>query len=343
MGFGFMISYLLMIPLLVSFLTVVFLMPLWIRKAKSIGLVWEDMNKIKSDKIAGSGGMIVLLAFCLSVLVYIAYRVFSIGAKNGYLVEIFALLIIAIFMGFIGFVDDLFGWKHGGLSMNSRLILTLMGSIPLMAINAGKSLVDIPLLGIIDLGLIYPLFFIPLGVVATTTTFNLLAGFNGLEAGQGAILFSGFALVAYMTGNPWLAVVCLCLVLALLGFLVFNRFPAKVFPGDIMTYVIGGLIASVCIVGNFERIAIFFYIPYILEVFLKLRGNLKKHSFGKPLSNGSLDLVYDRIYSLNHLAIYSMKKLGIKPTEKKAVILLWSFQFVVILIGFFIFRKSLFI
>ncbi len=331
-----------MIPLIVSFLTVVFLMPRWIRKAKSIGLIWDDMNKIKGDKVAGSGGIIVLLAFCLSILIYVAYRVFSLGTKNGSLVEIFALLIIAIFMGFVGFVDDLFGWKHGGLSMNSRFVLVLLGSVPLIAINAGKSLVDLPFFGIVDLGLIYPLLFIPLGVVATTTTFNILAGFNGLEAGQGAILFSGFALVSYMTGAPWLALLCLCLVLALIGFLIFNRFPSKVFPGDVMTYAIGGLVASVCIVGNFERIAIFFYTPYIIEVFLKLRGNLKKSSFGKPREDGSLDLLYDRIYSLNHLAIYTLKKIGIRATEKRAVILLWSFQIVVILIGLLIFKKNIF-
>lgn len=337
-----MVSYLLAVPLLISFILVVLLMPFWIRKVRSIGLVWEDMNKTQGQGVAGSGGTIVLLSFCLSVLLYIAYRVFTLGTKNGSLVEIFALMLIAIFMGFIGFVDDLFGWRHGGLSMNSRLILALLGSIPLIAINAGRSLVNLPFFGVIDLGLIYPLFFIPLGVVATTTTFNMFAGFNGLEAGQGAILFSGFALVAYLTGNPWLSVICLCLVFALLGFLIFNWTPAKVFPGDVITYAVGGLIASVAIVGNFERIAIFFYIPYIMEVFLKLRGNLKKYSFGKPVSDGSLDLLYDKIYSMNHLAIYILKKLGVKATEKRAVLLLFAFQILIIVLGLFLFRKGLF-
>jgi UDP-N-acetylglucosamine--dolichyl-phosphate N-acetylglucosaminephosphotransferase len=332
-----------MIPLLVSFLTVIFLMPFWIRKVRSIGLVWDNMNRLNSPKLAGSGGMMVLLAFCLSVLFYIAYMIFSLGTKNGSLVEIFALLIIVIFMGFIGFVDDLFGWRQGGLSMNSRLILALLGSIPLIAINAGKSLVELPFFGIVELGLIYPLFFIPLAVVATTTTFNMFAGFNGLEAGQAAILFSGFALVSYVTGNPWLSVICLCLVVALISFLIFNWYPAKVLPGDVLTYAVGGLIAAVCIVGNFERIAVFFYIPYILEVCLKLRGNLNKYSFGKPLPNDSLDLLYDRIYSLNHLAIYLLKKFGIKPTEKRAVLLLYSFQILIIIIGLFIFRENLFV
>lgn len=317
-------------------------MPFWIKKVKSIGLIWDDMNKSLGEKVAGSGGVIVLLGFCLSSLAYVAYRVFNLGTKNGSLVEIFALLIIVLFMGFIGFIDDLFGWRRGGLSMRSRLVLALVGSIPLVAINAGRSLIALPFIGSVDLGLVYPLFFIPLGIVATTTTFNMLAGFNGLEAGQGAIMLSALALVAHFTGNSWLAVICLCFVSALLAFILFNWSPAKVFPGDVLTYALGALIAGVAIVGNFERIAVFFYIPYILEVFLKLRGGLKKHSFGKPNKDGFLDLLYDRVYSVNHLAILLLKKMGIKSTEKRAVMLILAFQILVIVIGLIIFRKGIF-
>src|SRR6185436_2120129 len=106
-----MTSYILILPLAISLIAVLFLMPWWIRKVEFIGLVWEDMNKIKSEKVAGSGGLIVLLAFLLGVLSYISYRVFVLGIKNGNLVEIFAILVSVIFMGFIGFMDDLLGWK----------------------------------------------------------------------------------------------------------------------------------------------------------------------------------------------------------------------------------------
>lgn len=337
-----MISLYLVIPLIVSLAVTLVLMPFWIRKVKSIGLVWDDMNKIKSDKVAGSGGVIVLLAFLIGSLTYVAYRVFSLETKNGSLVEIFALLIMVIFMGFIGFIDDLFGWRHGGLSMKSRVMLVIFGAIPLIAINAGKSIMSFPIIGSVDLGLLYPLFFIPLGVLATTTTFNILAGFNGLEAGQGIILLSSLSFVAYLTGNAWLSIISLCMVLALIGFIYFNWNPAKVFPGDVMTYSIGVLIAAVAIVGNFEKIAVFFYLPYILEVILKLRGGLKKPSFGKPLPNGGLDNNYNKWYSLNHVAISLMKKLGIKSTEKRAVILIWTFQIIIVLAGFYFFRNIIF-
>lgn len=332
-----MVSYILIIPLVVAFLITFLLIPFWIRKVKSIGLVWEDMNKLKGERVAGSGGIIVLLAFLVSVLTYVSYKVFILDSHNGSLIEIFAILIMVTFMGFVGFIDDLFGWRRGGLSMSSRILIAIFGAIPLIAINAGKSGITFPFVGMVDIGLLYPLFFIPLGVVATTTTFNMLAGFNGLEAGQGIILFSALSIVAYVTGASWLAVLCLCMVLALFGFIYYNWSPAKVFPGDVMTYSIGVLIAAVAIVGNFERIAVFFYLPYILEVCLKLRGRLKKQSFGKPMSDGSIDLPYEKIYSLNHLAIKTMKKLNVKPTEKKAVMLIWAFQIAIVLVGLVLF------
>ena len=338
-----MTSYILILPLSISLITVLFLMPWWIRKVKFIGLVWNDMNKLDSEKkVAGSGGLIVLLAFLLGALSYVAYRVFVLGVRNGNLIEIFAILISIIFMGFIGFMDDLLGWRRGGLSIKSRVLLVIFGSIPLIAINAGKSILSLPIIGAVDIGLLYPLFLIPLGFLATTTTFNMLAGFNGLEAGQGVILLSGLGLVAYLTGSPWLSVICFCIVLALIGFLKYNLVPARAFPGDVITYAIGALIAAVTIVGNFEKIAFFFYIPYVIEVVLKLRGNLKKSSFGRPMKDGTLENQYSRIYSLNHLSILVLKKMGIKSSEKNAVLLIWSFQITIILIGLFIFRSSLF-
>lgn len=335
-------NYFLILPLAVSILVVLLLMNWWIRKVKSIGLVWDDMNKIKGEKVSGSGGLIVLLAFLLSVLSYVAYRVFILKSENGFLTEIFVIMTMVTFMGFVGFVDDLFGWRKGGLSARSRVLLAVFGAIPLIAIKAGDSTIGLPFFGTMDLGLLYPLIFIPLAVVATTTTFNILAGFNGLEAGQGIILLSGLAFVSYMTGSPWLAVICLCMALALIGFFRYNKFPAKVFPGDVMTYSVGALIAAIAILGNFERIAMFFYIPYILEVILKSRGRLKKNSFGKPMKDGTLENQYTKWYSLNHVSISTLKKIGIKSTEKNAVRLIWVFQAFIILLGIFLSRSILF-
>src|SRR3989338_8334524 len=99
------------------------------------------------------------------------------------------------------------------------------------------------------------------------------------------------------------------MVAALIAFYIFNKYPAKVFPGDTLTYPVGALIAVIAILGNMEKIAIFFFIPYILETILKLRGGLKKESFAKLNEKGTLEMPYKKIYGLEHLAIKILQKI----------------------------------
>ena len=336
-----MIDYLIIVPIFLSFFISLFFMPLWIRKAKQIGLMWKDMNKFHNLEVAGSGGIIVVIAGVISILFFVAYNTFYLK-NTSHFIEIFAILTSILFLMIIGIVDDLLGWQKGGLSPRSRLILVLLASIPLVVINAGKSVVELPFLGSVELGLLYPLVLIPIGILGTATTFNFLAGFNGLEAGLGAIVLSALGAVALFTGSTWLAMISFIMVGALIGFLFFNFYPARVFPGDCVTYPIGGLIGIISIIGNFEKIALFFYIPFIIEVALKSRGKLMKYSFGKPNEDGSLSLRYDKLYSLNHAAIYLMNKVGIRATEKRVVYCVWIFQIAVILLGFLIFREGIF-
>jgi|TARA_B100001971_G_C18247246_1_gene575259 UDP-N-acetylglucosamine--dolichyl-phosphate N-acetylglucosaminephosphotransferase len=325
-------NYLSLIPVLVSFFISFLSLPYWIKKCKSIGLVWEDMNKFGRPKnVASSGGIVVVMSFVLGVMSYVALKTFIFGETVKAL-EIFSLLSVILIFGIIGLVDDLLGWKNGGLSNKIRLLLAFVASVPLVVINAGVHNVNLPLLGLIDLGILYPLILIPLGVVGASTTFNFLAGFNGLEAGQGILILSFLSFVSYSTGSTWLGIIGLCMVGALLGFYLLNKFPAKVFPGDIMTYAIGALIACMAILGNFEKIAIIVFIPYIIEVILKIRGRLKKYSFGIPRKDGTLKMPYNKIYGLEHLAIKILNRFG-GATEKKVVYLIYIFQLTFILLG----------
>jgi UDP-N-acetylglucosamine--dolichyl-phosphate N-acetylglucosaminephosphotransferase len=337
-----MANPLIILSILASFFITLFVTPIWIKKAKQIGLIWPDMNKYKKEKVAGSGGLIAVIGFVIGVLIYVAFIIFYLQSTNSHLVEILALLVVVLLLAGIGLVDDLLGWQRGGLSRRSRMLLTAIAAIPLMAINAGQDVIGLPFLGQTNLGILYPLFLIPIGIVGAATTFNILAGYNGLEAGQGVIILSAISIVSFYTGNAWLSIISLCMVFSLLAFLIFNFYPAKVFPGDSITYVIGGLIAIFSILGNFEKIAVFFFIPYILETILKSRGKLVKQSFGKPTKSGSLDLPYKKIYGLEHLSIYLMKRYNIIPTERKVILSLWAFQLVIVVLGFIIFRNGIF-
>lgn len=326
---------LLILIILASFLSTLLVMPAWIKKAKQIDLVWEDMNKPGFPKnLAGSGGIVVLLGAILGIFLYIAVQVFYFKSLDGTLINILAIICSMLLVGGIGFIDDLLGWKRGGLSIRSRIFLVLFSAVPLIVINAGESTI----FGI-DLGIIYPLVIIPLGILGATTTYNFLAGFNGLESSQGIIILSALAYVTYVTGNSWLSVIALCMVASLFAFYIFNKNPASVLPGDVLTYSVGILIAIIAIIGNSEKITLFFFIPYIFETILKSRGRLKKHSFGTPNPDGSLEMPYEKVYGLEHLAIQILKK--IKPNHKayesEVVWLINGFQILIILIGLLIF------
>lgn len=329
------------LPIAISIILTWLALPIWIRKCRQTRLLWEDMNKYSKPKnVAASGGIVIVVAFVIGVLSYIAIK--TLVLKNSEdITPIFSLLTMILILAIVGLVDDMLGWRQGGLSKRVRIFLAIIASISLVVINAGDSSVNLPFFGNINIGLIYTLVIIPLGIAGATTTYNFLAGFNGLEAGQGIIILSFLSFVSYLTGSSWLAIIGLCMVGSLMVFYYYNKYPAKVFPGDILTWSIGALIAGMAILGNFEKIAVFVFIPYIIEMILKLRGKLAKHSFGVPNKDNSLEMPYDKIYGLTHLAIFILKKFKAKVYERDVVYLIFTFQIFLCLLSLWIFKNFL--
>lgn len=328
---------LLLVPFFLGFLLSFFSLPFWIKRAKEEGLTGKDMNKVKGEEVAEAGGICVMMGFILGTLSYIAIKTFYFKSYDD-IMEIFSLLSVVLIVAFVGFTDDILGWKKG-LSRTLRIFFLIFASLPLIVINAGQNPI-----GETALGIVYPVFLIAIGIVGTTSTFNFIAGYNGLETSQGILILSALSIVTYITGNRWLTIIGLVMVSCLIAFYIFNKYPAKVFPGDILTYPVGALIAVIAILGNIEKIAIFFFIPYIIETILKIRGKLKKESFAKVNTDGSLEMPYNKIYGLEHLAIYILKK--IKPSkkvyERDVVYLINFFQILIIILGLVLFKGTLF-
>jgi UDP-N-acetylglucosamine--dolichyl-phosphate N-acetylglucosaminephosphotransferase len=295
-------------------------MPIWIRAAPHAGLIGKDMNKYDKPEVAEIGGLPTVAGFVAGVLVYIGLSTFYFR-QNGFLIFILASLLTILSITVVGIVDDILRWKIG-LKQWQKPILTLPAALPIMAVNAGQSSMSLPLVGPIDFGLLYPLLIIPLGVMGAANGFNMLAGYNGLEAGLGVIILSALGLISWMTGVTWLTMLSFSMVFALLAFLKYNWFPAKVFPGDTMTYAVGALIACVAIFGNMERIALIMFIPFILDFILPLRKGLKVEAFAKVNPDESLEMPYDGIYDMAHFAIFALKRVRKKVHESDVVVFL---------------------
>ena len=321
------------VPLFATVFIITWLtIPYWIRNAKTIGLVGKDIHKTYEKLVPEMGGIIVLLGFIIGIILYIAMRVFVLEANTN-VVAILAILSGILLAGIIGIIDDILGWKMG-LRQWQKPLLTLLVAAPIMAVNAGTRVMSLPFFGQVDLGIIYPLILIPAFILVGTNGFNMLAGYNGLEAGQGIIILSTIAYFSYFTNSPWLAVVALCMVFALLGFLIYNRFPARIFPGDTLTYTVGALAATIAIFANLEKAFLILFIPYIIEFFLKLRGKFKKESFAQVKEDGTLVPRHEKIYGLENLTVKILNKLKVRTTERKVVYSIHSFQLFCVILTF---------
>ena len=310
------------------------LIPGWIKTAKKVGLAGKDIHKTKTKQVAEMGGVITLLGFIIGILGYTAMRIFFFDTNTS-VTSILAILTAILIAGVIGIIDDVLGWKLG-LKQWQKPLLTVLVAAPIMAVNGGVRIMSLPLISSVDLGPIYPLFIIPAFILIGTNGFNMLAGYNGLEAGLGVIILSALAYHSYVTGSAWLTVVAFCMIFALLAFLFWNTYPAKIFPGDTLTYTVGGLTATIAIMANLEKVFIILFIPYILEFFLKLKGKFKKESFAQVTDEGTLIPRYKKIYGLENLTVLILNKLKIRTTEKKVVYSLYGLELFCMILTFMI-------
>ena len=320
---------------LTAFFSTLFLTKAWIKISKKSGLTGKDMNKRNGQEIAESGGMTFILGASFAILFYIFFKTFVFQTASN-IVEALALLSTIFMAGLIGFVDDILGWKKG-LKQWQKPLLTIPIAIPLMSLKIGYSIINVPFIGAIDLGIIFPLLFVPVGIVGAANGFNMLAGYNGLEAGMGAIILTTLALLSLVNGNIWLFLLSISSVAALLGFLVYNKYPAKVFPGDTLTYSVGALIATVAILGNLEKASLFLFLPYFLTFVLKARGRFKPESFARVNSDGSLSMPYKKIYDVTHLSIFLLSKVKRKVYEKDILKLILGTEVILALVALLIF------
>ena len=296
------------LPPIAAFLLTYYLTRLWIRVARERGLVGRDINKPREVYVAEAGGFPVVLGIATSLLLYILLRG-ALGASIDFaMAGAFATLTNMLIAALLGFADDVLGWKKG-IPRWAKVVLTFPLALPFVALA---------LLGTIGSGLshvlplspelahyVYALILVPVGVVGATNAINMLAGFNGLEAGMSAVILLSFAVYAVIHGNVFAATLSLVAVFALCAFLIFNWYPAKVFPGDTLTYAMGAYIAAVAILGSMEFLGVLLFIPYFIELILKLRSRLElgrwAENFGIPQPDGTLRPRYAKIYSFTHI------------------------------------------
>lgn len=311
-------QYLLYIAPIISFIVVFISTPIWIRYLKRVGLVVPDKNKKGAPKVPLSGGLVVISGLLAGLMFYIFVQIFYYDkGGQGSLVYTFAALTTILLITFIGFLDDLIINKHIGASTGlkkwQKPLLTLLTAVPLMVVKAGTTVFYLPFFGQVDAGILYPFLFVPIGIVGASNMINMLGGYNGLETGMGIVYIGMLSIYAYSNQRFAAAAVGTIVFAALLAFYYYNKYPARIFPGDSLTYLLGATLVSIAILGNIEKAALICSIPFFIEAVLKARSGFKAQSYGY-LKNGRIHSLYKKIYSIPH--ILAIKG---KFTEKQIV------------------------
>lgn len=207
------------------------------------------------------GGIAIFAA--LAIMTFIGGRVTT---------DTFIMLLVTLLFGLLGFLDDYIkvAKKHNlGLRAWQKLVLQILIAVGLavyMAEFSGYGTdVWIPFINrYVDFGWLY-IPFVAFVVVAMANAVNLTDGLDGLSSGVTALVAFFFAIVGMQFGHDSATIFCCALTGACLGFLVFNRYPAKLFMGDTGSMALGGALASAAIIMKVEFLLPFAGLIYVLE------------------------------------------------------------------------------
>ena len=218
----------------VAFLFSLIATPLARRLALSIGLMDhpDTHRKLHREPIALCGGIAILFSMIATLGVCLITNFEFATVFTGHVYEVASMAIGSVAIVLLGVLDDRFGLR-GRQKLAGQVIICLS------IIAFGFKINSISVFGMpLQLGLLaIP---ITLGwLLLSINSVNLIDGADGLCSSVGWISFAALSAIGWYTGNPMESLVAAAMAGALLGFLIFNLPPAKVFLGDAGSMLIG--------------------------------------------------------------------------------------------------------
>lgn len=211
------------------------------------------------------GGISFIVSIVISLIVAM---ILDSGNFQYYILFIYTTISFSI----IGYIDDMLivvKKKNDGLAPRKKLMLQILFSvifyILVTFIYKDINYIHIPGLDYnLNISYLY-LIFLVFWQTGFSNAVNLTDGLDGLATSVTIITTSTFALLAYKENNFPVLVFCLTIVGALLGFLLFNKNPAKIFMGDTGSLALGGILAAISVILHKEIAFLFIGLVYILE------------------------------------------------------------------------------
>lgn len=243
---------------------IVFLLtPPLIRKMRAGGMVGVDVNKKSKTEIAELGGIAALFSFSISISVVVGLQ-----KLMGNVAEPPFLAAIGVFFmaSMIGLIDDI-----SNLRQRLKAGAVAFAALPLVLVHLGSPIIAFPFGLRLDFNNSWHLFFwiilVPIGVTGVANAMNMSAGYNGLESGQIAVVSLAMIAVGQVRGVPDAALWVFGAVFGCsIALYHFNRFPARIFLGDIGTLGLGAALAAGIILAHIEFYGLVAIAPAFYEM-----------------------------------------------------------------------------
>lgn len=278
----------LMLGFILSLICAFFLIPL-LKKLKVGQSVSHLINErhLKKDGTPTIGGLIFIIPTIIVML--LLYLRGSVELSSNLIILVFVFLAY----GLLGFVDDFLKVKYHnnkGLSTLTKLALQTVIAVVFYIIfknSGGESSLVITSLNLdIDLGWAFGIFIL-LVLVGTTNAVNITDGLDGLAGGLSVMSFVAYGVIAW--GTTWvagyqdLAIFSFVLVGSILGFLVFNTHPARVFMGDTGSLALGAALGTIAILTRHELSLLIIGGVFVVETLSSLIQIIAIRRFNKKI------------------------------------------------------------
>lgn len=254
------------LPLLVSFLVVAVSGPFIIPMLKKFKFGQNIRNEGPKSHLAKNGtptmgGVMILLAIIVGTVVF-----------SKFTTSVVIALLLTLGHAGIGFIDDyikVVKKRSLGLTAKQKLILQILIAACYLGYMTFNALLDtsvvIPATHIaFDLGWVYYVFAFLL-LLGATNAVNLTDGLDGLASSVTIPVMFIYSVIAYWTGDLSLAYFGISVVGSCLGFLLFNKYPAKVFMGDTGSLALGGAVAAMALLTKTELLLVIIGGVYVME------------------------------------------------------------------------------
>jgi UDP-N-acetylmuramyl pentapeptide phosphotransferase/UDP-N-acetylglucosamine-1-phosphate transferase len=247
-------GYILLSGFLTAFVVVLLTMPSLIKVARMKHLVDEpsEERKLHLRSVPTIGGIIIFAAIIFSYSLWFPQgSIFGTGgsdfkqlylAMGGAYKDFKFILAAMVLLFFIGVKDDIIGFSPVKKLFGHMIvgyILVVMGGFRIASMHGILGIYELPA----EISIAFSFFV----YVVLVNAFNLIDGVDGLAGGIGLISSLTFGLWLYSAGDVALALLAFVLTGALLGFLVFNFHPARIFMGDSGSLMIGAIISVLAI------------------------------------------------------------------------------------------------